>query len=69
MMRINRPALSSYDELRKRIMRETEAAILIGLRFPERTCRIPIVEVGKGTFSRRFADEFWQAVLGLPYQD
>lgn len=61
----HRPPLSSYDVMRRRILRETEIALLVGLRFPDVQVRIPTVEVGKGEFSRRFADEFWQVTLGL----
>jgi len=51
--------------LRARMIRETELALLVGLQFPERTVRIPTLEVGKGTFRPVFAARFWQQTLGL----
>ncbi len=68
-MRRHRPSLSGYDELRRRIMRETEAALLIGLRFPHTFHRIPTVEVGTAEFSREFASEYWESLLGLSYPE
>lgn len=53
------------DAIRSRFIRETEIALFIGLRFPERFPRIPAVRVGGGGFSRAFADQFWFDVLGL----
>lgn len=60
-----KPALSTYDELRAKIIHETELALLMGLLHPESVPRIPMVEVGKGEFSREFADEFWRDVAGI----
>jgi len=68
-MRWNRPSVGGYDELRRKIMRETEAALLIGLRFPHMFHRIPTVEVGAAEFSREFASEYWESVLGLGYPE
>jgi len=52
--------------LRKRLIRETEIALVVGLKYPERYKRIPVIEVGKGCFDRGFAARFWQETLGLP---
>ena len=54
----------SYAELRRRMIRSTELALLVGMRFPEHTQRIPIMEVGKGRFHPTYAARFWQDVLG-----
>ena len=54
-----------YVALRKRMIRETEVALAVGFQFPERARRIPVVEVGRGTFTPAFATEFWQEVLEL----
>jgi len=47
------------------MIRETELALLIGLRFPKRMPRIPTMEVGKGTFDPGFAERFWEQALEL----
>lgn len=52
--------------MRKRLIRETEIALVVGLTHPERYKRIPVIEVGKGCFDRRFAARYWQETLGLP---
>ena len=59
----------AYEVLRRRMRRETEVAILYGLRFPDRVASIPKVEVGKGTFSREFSSCFWSETVGLPYPE
>ena len=56
-----------HDPTRNRFIRETEVALFIGLRFPELFERIPVVEVERGEFSRRFAHEYWCDVLGVGY--
>lgn len=53
------------DLARRRMIHETELALLYGLRFPERHPHIPAIEVGAGRFDRRFAERFWQETLGL----
>ena len=63
--RKRRYKLDSYDLLRKRILEETELAILIGLQFPERAVRIPTVEAGTGSFDPDFSARFWQELLEL----
>lgn len=54
----------TYEEMRARIIRETELSLFIGMRYSERSPRIPAREVGKGGFARDFADAFWQETLG-----
>ena len=51
--------------MRKRILQETEVALLYGLRFPKRTPRIPVMEVGQAQWHPLFAARFWQEVLDL----
>lgn len=53
-----------YEQARHMI-RETELALLVGLRHPERATRIPTIEVGTGAFDSGFADRFWSEVLDL----
>ncbi len=55
----------SLDVVRRRIIRETEAALLYGLQFPESAVRIPTVEIGRGIFDSTFAAHFWSRTLGL----
>jgi hypothetical protein len=61
---LRRKLINKYGELRKRLIRETELGLLIGLRFPERIPRIPTVQVGKGSFDPVFAQMFWEETLG-----
>ena len=44
--------------MRKRMLRETEVALLYGLRFPKRQPRIPTMEVGKGEWHPVFVAQF-----------
>jgi len=55
----------SLDVVRRRIIRETEAALLYGLLSPDHAIRIPTVEVGKGRFDPAFAAHFWKQTLGI----
>jgi hypothetical protein len=57
----------SFDIVRKRMLHETEVALLYGMSFPDRVRRIPRIEVGKGEFSRQFSDAFWREAVGLDY--
>ena len=54
-----------FARLRKKLIRETEVALLYALRFPDRATRIPTIEVGRGAFRRQFADRFWSQTLDL----
>jgi hypothetical protein len=49
----------------KKLIRETEVALLYASRFPERTPCIPTIEVNRGTFRASFAKQFWSATLDL----
>jgi hypothetical protein len=51
--------------MRRRLIRETEAALLYGLTFPNRAPRIPTVRVGCGTFQPAFAEQWWRETLDL----
>ncbi len=53
------------DLLRRRLVRETETALLYGLRFPDRVERIPTVEAGRGRFHRDFAEQWWAQTFGV----
>ncbi len=64
-MRLARSAVDRFQALRKRIIRETEVALLIGLTHPERMQRIPIMEIGTGQFDPTFAARFWESVLDI----
>ncbi len=64
-MRLLRRRLEPLDAVRRRIIRETEAALYYGLQFPERAVRIPTVEVGKGRFDPAFSARFWDETLGI----
>lgn len=64
-MRLPRFQVDKFGVLRKRMIAETEIALLFGLRFPERLPRIPTMEVGTGQFRREFAAQFWSEALGL----
>lgn len=56
---------ASYDAIRRRMIGETELALMIGLRFPDLSRRIPTMEVGTGRFHPRFARQFWSEALGV----
>ncbi len=64
-MRLVRTAVESYERLRRKMIRETETSLLFGLLFPDRVPRIPTIEVGKGGFDRRAAEQYWRERLGL----
>ena len=63
--RLSRSKAARSTDMRKRMIAETELAILIGLRFPDRARRIPTVEAGRGVFHPRFAARFWAEVLQI----
>ena len=60
-----RRGCESLDVVRSRIIHETEAALLYGLQFPDRTPRIPRLEVGTSRFEPAFAAYFWGRTLGI----
>ncbi len=58
---------SQYDlwqQIRRRILRQTSLFLSVALERPELGVSIPIVPAGRGRFSRAFADDFWGRVLG-----
>jgi len=59
------PKLPSYEALRRKIKRETEASLTYGLSHPEAVPRIPTIEVGSGSFHPAFAKRYWLDRLGL----
>ncbi|MFQ5592137.1 MAG: hypothetical protein ACE5HE_13310 [Phycisphaerae bacterium] len=65
MKRNGRLQRDVFALLRRRIIRETELALLIGLHYPERMPRIPTIEVGRGEFHPAFAARFWRQVLDI----
>lgn len=64
-MRLLRRGSESLDVVRSRIIHETEAALLYGLQFPDRTPRIPRLEVGTSRFDPAFAAYYWGRTLGI----
>ncbi|MGD2111026.1 MAG: hypothetical protein PVI86_16740 [Phycisphaerae bacterium] len=64
-MAFRRKKHESYGQMRKRLIAETEIALLYGMRFPERASRIPTLIVGTGTFERNAAERFWAQALDL----
>lgn len=64
-MRLLRRRFESLDVVRRRIIHETEAALLYGLQSPDYAVRIPTVEVGKSRFDPVFAAHFWSRTLGI----
>jgi hypothetical protein len=69
MKRSGRFQWDVYGALRRRLIRETELALAIGMRFPDRTPRILTVEVGKEGFNPEFAAKYWQEVLDIDEVD
>ena len=63
--RLPRFRIDPLAALRKRLIAETELALLIGLRFPARMKRIPMMEAGPGRFHPDFAAGFWREALGI----
>jgi len=58
--------LASHDPLsrwRRRLIRETEAALLYGLTHPSEVPRIPTIEVRRGSFTQSFGDRWWSALF------
>lgn len=56
-------AQESWDKIRARMLRETEAFLELGLLRPDAAIRIPAVPVGMAAFPRGYADAFWAQVL------
>lgn len=64
-MFFRRTQIQSWLLLRRRLIRETEAALLFGITHPRQVPRIPTVEVGSARFHPQFAEDWWQQVLSL----
>lgn len=64
-MFLRRRAILSLDRWRRRLIRETETALVVGLLHPERNPRIPTIMVGVGEFDSRWAQRWWNSVLEL----
>jgi hypothetical protein len=64
-----RAGIDPATAFRRKLIAETELAILIGLTFPDRAARIPRIEVGKGGFGPRFSAQFWAGALGVDVEE
>jgi len=64
-MLLRRPTAVDWEEIRRRMLRETEEYLADGLLHPERAVRIPAHPVGDGRFPRAYARMFWERVLNL----
>ncbi|MCH9001513.1 MAG: hypothetical protein IIC02_02980, partial [Planctomycetes bacterium] len=45
MIRIHKLKDQVYDRIRRRMMRETEIALIVGFMYPDRAIRIPTLEI------------------------
>lgn len=63
MLRLPRTRWESWEIIRARMLRETEAFLEDGLRNPQGRVIIPALPVGRGRFPRAFAHLFWSQVL------
>lgn len=59
---LKRVSLTAWHD---RLIAETELALFVGLRFPQRVPRIPTLEVGTGEFDPQFSLRFWSETLGI----
>ncbi len=64
-MRVRFRDFDPFARLRKKLIRETEVALLYASHFPLRTPQFPTIEVNRGTFRASFAKQFWSATLDL----
>ena len=64
-MLLRRKKHETYDEMRRRMIAETELALLYGLRFPERSDRIPTLISGTASFHRSMTVQYWAKALGM----
>lgn len=55
--------MESLQAMQRRILRETEAYLEIGLRYPEQQVEIPSIPVGEGEFPSGLAEAFWFRIL------
>lgn len=61
-MRWGRSVSDSYAATRRRMIRETELALLVGITSNKHP-RIPTIEVGKGSFPQSVSESFWEQLL------
>jgi hypothetical protein len=60
-----RRGLTLLDAWRRKLIRETEAALLAGLLHPNQSPRIPTVIVGTDRFDPKWSRCWWDRVLEL----
>jgi hypothetical protein len=53
----------SWQQYRRRMIRETERFIEFGLRHPDYVIEIPAKPVGQGGFPKQVSEWFWRMVL------
>jgi hypothetical protein len=53
----------TWEEYRRRMIRQTERFIEFGLRHPELVIEIPAKPLGQGGFPKKVAEWFWAMVL------
>jgi len=64
MVAIFRRKLTAWEQIRGRMLRETEVFLEEALADPQRQVVIPVVRVGEAEFVRGYADMFWAGILG-----
>jgi hypothetical protein len=55
--------MESLKAMQRRLLRETEAFLELGLRYPDKQVEIPAIPVGEGEFPPGAGDRFWSQVL------
>lgn len=60
-----RRGLPLFDAWRRKLIRETESALLAGLLHPDKSPRIPTVIVGGNRFDPQWSNRWWDTVLEL----
>ena len=63
MIRLFRRTEETWEALHGRVLSETALYLERGLRDRSWGERIPIIPVGKGSFSKVFSTRFWQHLL------
>lgn len=61
--RPQRRKLETWEELRTRIIAETEVYLNEALQHPELAVRIPMIPAGSGRFPPSLTRAFWEQVL------
>ncbi len=52
-----------WQQIRRRILSETSSFLSRGVQRPELGVSIPVIQAGKGRFTRTFSDAFWSRIL------